>query len=116
MNHTRTLILALMIALLPACSQQRPSTVGSDDAIEKRIDQLLARMTLSEKIGQMNQVSVGGDISHYAEALRKGQIGSILNEVDPAKLKAITYDPVNHTYIQLGKVVGKAFSDGKKLR
>ncbi|MBO7430191.1 MAG: flavin reductase family protein [Spirochaetia bacterium] len=37
-------------------------------------------------------------------------------KVDPAKLKAITYDPVNHTYIQLGEVVGKAFSDGKKLQ
>ena len=37
-------------------------------------------------------------------------------KVDPAKLEAITYDPVNHTYIQLGKVVGKAFSDGKKLQ
>ena len=43
---------------------------------------------------------------------------AILTEgkVDPAKLKAITYDPVNHTYIQLGEIVGKAFSDGKKLR
>ena len=43
---------------------------------------------------------------------------SILTEgkVDPAKLKAITYDPVNMTYIQLGEVVGKAFSDGKKLK
>lgn len=42
---------------------------------------------------------------------------SILTEgkVDPAKLKAITYDPENHTYIQLGEVVGKAFSDGNKL-
>jgi len=42
---------------------------------------------------------------------------SILTEgkVDPAKLKAITYDPENHTYIQLGQVVGKAFSDGNKL-
>ena len=37
-------------------------------------------------------------------------------KVDPAKLKAITYDTVNQTYIQLGQVVGKAFSDGKKLR
>ena len=37
-------------------------------------------------------------------------------KVDPAKLKAITYDPVNHTYIQLGEVVGKAFSDGNKLK
>ena len=42
---------------------------------------------------------------------------SILTDgkVDPAKLNAITYDPVKHTYIKLGEVVGKAFSDGKKL-
>lgn len=36
-------------------------------------------------------------------------------KIDPAKLKPITYDPVNHTYVQLGEVVGKAFSDGKKI-
>ena len=43
---------------------------------------------------------------------------SVMTEgkVDPAKLEAITYDPVNHTYIKLGQVVGKAFSDGKKLK
>ncbi len=107
MNHTRTLILALMIALLPACSQQRPSTVGSDDAVEKRIDQLLARMTLSEKIGQMNQVSVGGDISHYAEALRKGQIGSILNEVDPAKLNEYQRICVEESRLGIPLLVGR---------
>ena len=28
----------------------------------------------------------------------------------------ITYDPVHHTYIRLGKTVGKAFSDGKQLK
>lgn len=36
-------------------------------------------------------------------------------KIDPAKLQPITYDPVNHTYIKLGEVVGKAFSDGKSL-
>ncbi|MCR5744238.1 MAG: glycoside hydrolase family 3 C-terminal domain-containing protein [Bacteroidales bacterium] len=107
MNHTRTLILALVIALLPACSQQRPSTVGSDAAIEKRIDQLLARMTLSEKIGQMNQVSVGGDISHYAEALRKGQIGSILNEVDPTKLNEYQRICVEESRLGIPLLVGR---------
>ena len=107
MNHTRTLILALMIALLPACSQRRPSTVGSDAAIEKRIDQLLARMTLSEKIGQMNQVSVGGDISHYAEALRKGQIGSILNEVDPVKLNEYQRICVEESRLGIPLLVGR---------
>ena len=32
------------------------------------------------------------------------------------KMGIITYDPVHHTYIQLGKTVGKAFSDGKQLK
>lgn len=34
---------------------------------------------------------------------------------DPKKLKPITYDPFNHTYLAIGEKVGKAFSDGKKL-
>ena len=37
-------------------------------------------------------------------------------KIDPAKLKPVIFDPVNHTYIALGKTVGKAFSDGKKLK
>ena len=37
-------------------------------------------------------------------------------QIDPAKLKPITYDPVNHTYIGLGQKVGNAFKDGLKLK
>lgn len=43
----------------------------------------------------------------------------ILNEkgeIDVAKLEPITYEPVQHTYIRLGEVVGHAFSDGAKLK
>lgn len=37
----------------------------------------------------------------------------ILNDkIDVKKLDPITYDSVNHNYIKLGKVAGKAFSDG----
>ena len=32
------------------------------------------------------------------------------------KMELITFDPVHHTYIQLGKTVGNAFSDGKQLK
>ena len=43
---------------------------------------------------------------------------SILTDgkIDPAKLKPIAFDPVNSTYTALGPVVGKAFSDGLKLK
>ena len=35
---------------------------------------------------------------------------------DVTQMELITFDPVHHTYIQLGKAVGKAFSDGKQLK
>lgn len=36
-------------------------------------------------------------------------------KVDPKKLKPITFDPINNTYIGLGEVVGEAFKDGNKI-
>lgn len=43
---------------------------------------------------------------------------SILTDgkIDYKKLKPITYDPVTHDYVALGAAVGKAFSDGMKLK
>ena len=35
---------------------------------------------------------------------------------DVAKMQLITYDPVHHTYIQLGNAVGHTFADGKQLK
>ena len=36
-------------------------------------------------------------------------------KVDVKKLSPLTYDSFNHDYIELGNIVGKAFSDGKKF-
>ena len=82
----RSLFVLAVATAVCACTEQKPSTVGSNEAIESRVESLLKKMTLAEKIGQMNQISAGGDVANYADALRKGQIGSILNEVDPVKI------------------------------
>ena len=37
-------------------------------------------------------------------------------KIDMKKLKPIAFDTVNSTYVALGDVVGKAFSDGLKLK
>ncbi len=37
-------------------------------------------------------------------------------KVDLSKFSPITYDPLNHDYLTLGDKVGKAFSDGLKLK
>ena len=35
---------------------------------------------------------------------------------DVEKMQLITYEPIRHGYVELGKRVGNAFSDGKKLK
>ena len=37
-------------------------------------------------------------------------------KVDPEKLRPITFDPMNNTYLVLGEKVGNAFKDGAALR
>ena len=37
-------------------------------------------------------------------------------KIDPVKLRPITFDGMNHTYLALGEKVGNAFSDGLKLK
>ena len=37
-------------------------------------------------------------------------------KVDPKKLRPITFDPCNNTYIGLGNKVGNAFKDGAALK
>ena len=87
MKCIHTLSLALILLAVTACQEKKQNTtIGSSPEVERRVEKILSRMTLSEKIGQMNQVSAGGDVSNYSDALRKGQIGSILNEVDPVKI------------------------------
>ena len=37
-------------------------------------------------------------------------------KVDPAKLRPITFDPMNNAYLVLGEKVGNAFKDGLQIK
>ena len=107
MKLFRTLILSALLLTLVSCSDRKGSTVGSTADIEGRVDRLLARMTLTEKIGQMNQVSAGGEISNYADALREGKIGSMLNEVDPVKINEYQRICVEESRLGIPLLIGR---------
>jgi beta-glucosidase len=76
----RLLVPALLSSLtaMPATSQS---------PYESRIDALVAKMTLEEKLGQMSQAtSMGAPISErIKEEIRKGRWGSFLNAGGPAE-------------------------------
>jgi beta-glucosidase len=61
----------LLAASLPAAANSQTS------AIDQRIDDLLSRMTLDEKVGQLVQYSDFNE--DRAAAIREGRIGSLLN-------------------------------------
>lgn len=54
------------------------------DTLQARVDALLSRMTLAEKIGQTHQVDAGGDTisDDLRRAIREGQIGAVINQTN----------------------------------
>ena len=105
--HYAGLAALILTASFGCGRQQHISTVGTNPEVERRVAKILSSMTLEEKIGQMNQVSAGGEVSSYADALRSGQIGSILNEVDPAKINEMQRIAVEESRLGIPLIVGR---------
>ncbi|MEO8042686.1 MAG: hypothetical protein ABI646_08760, partial [Acidobacteriota bacterium] len=74
----RTIWFTLVVLLLSSVVLAQRSV----PAVERRINQLVAKMTLAEKLGQLQQLD--GDSSGFArpehfDLARKGLLGSTLN-------------------------------------
>ncbi len=57
--------------------------------IENRIEDMLSKMSLRQKIGQMNQVNARKPDEKLYQQIRNGEVGSILNTEDPALLNQL---------------------------
>lgn len=77
----------LLLPLIPCDAQQQRSK--SEVEIENRVSKLLSRMSLEEKIGQMNQISSSGNLEEMGALIRAGKVGSILNETDPVRVNEL---------------------------
>lgn len=77
-------VLALSAATAPIAAP--PDRAA--EAVEGRIDALIARMTLAEKIGQLNLVSRGDPINSQLERVERGEIGLMLNVVHPDEVRS----------------------------
>jgi beta-glucosidase len=93
--------LMLPAAVLPGRAQ-RPD-------VEARIDALLARMTVEEKLGQLQQLAgtAEGEYNAEQEALaRKGLIGSLLNVRGAARVNAIQRSAVEGSRLKIPLLLG----------
>ena len=83
---------------------------------DERVAELLARMTLAEKIGQMNQVHAGDmdAVKELGEDLREGRIGSIINEVDVDTVNELQRIAVEESRLGIPLLVGRDVIHGFK--
>jgi beta-glucosidase len=110
----RAFMLGALITPLMSAASAGPA--DRDPAIEARIDELVSRMTLAEKIGQMSQVNgEGGFVSDdRRKALEAGRIGSILNEVDPDTVRELQRIAVEDSRLGIPLLIGRDVIHGFK--
>jgi beta-glucosidase len=83
MKHRRPLSLLLcLVVVLALLLSTPPSSAQRGNDVEKRVNALLAQMTLAEKLGQLQQLDGEGNGNfrpEHLELARKGLLGSTLN-------------------------------------
>ncbi|MDR0657963.1 MAG: glycoside hydrolase family 3 C-terminal domain-containing protein [Mediterranea sp.] len=103
MKTVKLFMACLLPAVLASCSGPEPK----DKALEAKVEKLLARMTPEEKIGQMNQVSSYGNIEDMSGIIKKGEVGSILNEVDPQRISALQHVAVEESRLGIPLLIAR---------
>ena len=88
--------------------------VGAERDVEASISELLGRMTLDEKVGQLNQLSGYGYKPEMIAQVKSGAVGSILNETDPAVVNALQRDAVENSRLGIPLIFARDVIHGFK--
>ncbi len=93
-----------------------PLATGARTAEEEKvfIDNLMVRMTLKEKIGQLNLLSTGSIVTtstpnddNATEKIRRGEVGAVLNLQGVKQIKELQEFAVNETRLGIPMFFGK---------
>ena len=113
MRITKILIITLM-SMLSASKVRAQQKLNPE--IEKKIDALMDKMTIEEKVGQMNQYNgfwdvtgpapVGGTAEQKYENIKKGLVGSMLTVRGVKEVKAVQKIAVEQTRLGIPLIIG----------
>lgn len=98
-----------LAASLVGCGQPQ----DNNTEIENKVEALLQKMTMEEKLGQMNQLSPW-DFEDLAKRVRKGEVGSILNVVNPEEVNKIQKIAVEESRLGIPLIVSRDVIHGYK--
>lgn len=93
------ILLSLCVLLVSSCAKK--------SAEDRFIDDLLSRMTLEEKIGQMNQLDPSYESEVKEALIREGRVGSIFNIVGAKEVNRLQRMAVEETRLGIPLVVAR---------
>lgn len=107
MKSSRLIILSALLGLNMATATAQKQTMS------EYIDKLMAKMTVEEKIGQLNLLP-GNDIntgeimnSPLAELVQRGQLGAVLNVKGVAKVRSLQQYAVQKSRLGIPLLIGQ---------
>lgn len=104
------ILLTLFISLLMSCEQKKSS--GEDQQMNAFIDDLMGKMTLEEKLGQLNLPASGdiitgaGSNSNIAEKIRAGKVGGLFNIKTAEKIRGVQKIAVEQSRLKIPLIFG----------
>lgn len=116
-------VLLICVILVTSCKNSSESNQSIDDiktsktlSVEDKVEALLSKMTIEEKIGQMNQYNGFWDVTGPApsdgeaekkyEHLRKGYVGSMINVKGVKDVRAVQKIAVEETRLGIPLIIG----------
>ena len=112
--HLPYILIAILIVACNDTKSKDSMTKASD--IDKKVDSLLSKMTLEEKVGQMNQYNgfwnvtgptpQEGLAAKKYEHLSQGKVGSMLNVRGVEQVKAVQKIAVEETRLGIPLIIG----------
>ncbi|WP_026880528.1 beta-glucosidase BglX [Hymenobacter norwichensis] len=117
MKHAfRTALLLSLGLLTPLAQAQKAATTTSsapqDPKMDKFIADLMQKMTLEEKIGQLNMITVGFDVTgpmvskDVDASIKRGNVGSVLNTFTPTAARKLQEMAVKQTRLHIPLIFG----------
>lgn len=106
------IVFIVLVAILTACNQPEKSSV-THSSMDTYVSALMAKMTIEEKIGQLNLLAGYEDIvtgearsSAIGSKIADGQVGAILNVRSPAKIRELQRIAVEETRLGIPLIFG----------
>lgn len=117
---TSLFFLAVFVSISCGYAQQKKTISATDQKMNTFIKNLMSKMTLDEKIGQLNLVTggeatTGSAVSTNVESkIKNGEVGGIFSLTTPARVRKAQEIAVNQTRLKIPIIFGQDVIHGYK--